>query len=222
MKKGIVVLAVTAVFLCGTLSLNAQQSNTRMGVGLILLDRSLFNIVGMLSNVSSDNLFGSADMSMLMPPSRIHFPIKMGNMMIEPEFGFYRTSASESDDLGESTESSTSLRIGGGLFMVSPLQKVDFYYGGRVGIVRYSEKQEYDPKTGKSVSSSGSQTNLYLGPCMGAEYYINEHFSFGGEAQFLYTKFGNFKMEDEDADGTETSRSLMDTRYLFIFRWYMN
>jgi hypothetical protein len=224
MKKSLVVLVLVAL-LCGTASLSAQESKSKLGIGLILFDRSILNLVGSLSGASLDNLGGADELSMMLPPSRLHIPINMGNLKLEPEFGLFRQSASSEDDFGKSTQSSMAFRVGSGVFVVSHLNKMDFYYGGRIGIVRVSQSDKYEPAKGKSTESKGSQTNLYLGPCAGGEYYINEQFSFGGEAQFLYTKYGKFKMEDSQstsASEPETSKSLMDTRYLFIFRWYIN
>lgn len=217
MRKTAVVVVLVAILLCGTTALQAQGSN--MGIGLVIFDRGIFNIVGQLAS-GLDNM----DISGFMPPSNIYVPIAMGNLRLEPEFGFFRSSNSEKDEFGKESSSTTAMRIGSGLFLVSPVSdKVAIYYGGRIGIVRYSENSEYDPKTGKTIESKGSSTNLFLGPCIGGEYFITERFSFGGEAQFFYTKLGEFKMDGADNDDApEVSSSFMDTRYQFTCRWYFN
>jgi hypothetical protein len=232
MRKGLIVL-VAAVVLCCTISLSAQSASegkTRLGLGLVVFDRSILNLVGSLMGASGlDDINSGAIMGAILPPSHINFPIIMGTMKLEPELGLFRQSNSVEDEDGKTTQSFTAPRLGTGVFLLKHLPKTDIYYGGRIGIVKVSEKEEYDPDTGTSHESSTSQTNLYFGPCLGGEYFISNHFSFGGEAQLLLTKYGNPKTEIDpeppgydNEDETETKSSLMDTRYLFICRWYLN
>jgi hypothetical protein len=232
MKKGLIVL-VAAALLCCTVSLSAQQAThmenkTRLGLGLVIFDRSVLNLVGALSGSSLTNFDTEGLMMETLPPSHINVPIIMGTLKLEPEFGFFRQSNTTEVTNLKTTESFTAFRIGSGVFLMKHLPKVDIYYGGRIGIVRVSQTTENDYTTGTDSKVTKSQTNLFFGPCLGGEYFISNHFTFGGEAQFLWTKFGEPKTEIDPAprvapsNETKTSSSLMDTRYLFIFRWYMN
>jgi opacity protein-like surface antigen len=230
MKKSLLVFVVMVAILCSAAMLQAQSkardNKTQIGIGLVIFDRSLFNMIGSLSNVSLSDAGAGLDVSSLMPPSRIHVPINMGSLKIEPEFGLYRTSSSNETASLKTTQTITALRIGGGVFLVGArTEKVEVYLGGRIGIVRVSDNNKFEPKpSGTSTETGGSQTNLFLGPSIGGEYYITGRVSFGGEAQLMYTKFGNYKAKNEkDSDNeNKKSSSLLDTRYFFIMRWYLN
>jgi hypothetical protein len=154
-------------------------------------------------------------------------PLTFGNLKIEPEIGWMRYSTTNKVTLTneETKSSSNAMKIGCGLFSVKNVKKVDVYFGGRVGIVMSSNSStEPDPlDSRKSVEGSESRTHWYVGPCFGGEYMISDNFSFGGEAQLIYTKIGQPKYKyagKEVKPDSETSTSMIDTRYMFIFRWY--
>lgn len=210
----------------GAMTGGAQEP--KMGMGLVFTQSiwgTLSELLGTIFPIGDEE-----EITSIIPPSVIYVPIidSRENLRLEPEFGLTRSSMTEEiEDVGESSEKTTSLRIGCGLFWYKPVNKVSFYYGGRIGIVRMSSSAEQDyknPFLGEDSETKTSQTNLYLGPAIGAEYWISEHFSVGGEAQLLYTKYGEPKVETDGEEQEERevklSRSLMQTQYMFILRWY--
>lgn len=214
MKKHWIWILVSFILL-GSVSIGAQESKT--GIGLVFKE----SLWGMLSE-----LLGTVENEgNTFPPSVIHVPIIRGGLKLEPELGYLRASSSvKVEDMGEVSTNTSSLRIGCGVFLYKPVNKVSFYYGGRIGIVKMSSSEEEDyesPLYGEDTESKTSQTNFYIGPAVGAEYWIGEHFSVGGEAQLLYTEYGEPKIEDgEEEDEVDIFQSLMMTKYMFVLRWY--
>jgi hypothetical protein len=195
----------------------------------LIFDRDLLSVViSQLGNLSLDNLGSGMDFSLLLPPSKIMIPFTMGNMKIEPEVGWMRYSSKtvDKDADTEVSGSSSAYKFGVGIFSVKTVKKTDFYFGGRIGLVMSSstskEPSLLDPEDETEISSS--RTHLFFGPCIGGEYYISENFSFGGEAQLIYTKLGQPTVEidgkEQKDNDIESSASMIDTRYMFIFRWY--
>jgi len=223
MKKLIVL--VSAVMLlsgCG-----AAQAQDKMGIGLVIFDRDIVSVlVSQLANLDLTT-GGGMDLSLLLPPSKFMVPMTFGNLKIEPEVGWMKYSTTEKDNETklEVKGSSNAFKIGCGLFSVKSLKKTDIYFGGRGGIVMASNSSTTpDPlDIRKSVESSESRTHWYVGPCFGGEYMISDNFSFGGEAQLIYTKVGQPKYKSAGKEVkplSEISTSMIDTRYMFVFRWY--
>jgi hypothetical protein len=224
MKKLIVLVSVVMLLTC----FGAAQAQDKMGIGLVIFDRDLLSVlINQLGNLSLDAAGGGMDLSLLLPPSKIMIPFTMGNLKIEPEIGWMRYSTTNKHIAAkiESSSKSSSYKFGVGLFSVKSVKKTDIYFGGRVGIIMASSSSKEpdfaDPQ--KTVETSYSSTHIFLGPCFGGEYYISDNFSFGGEAQLIYTKVGQQKEKiagKETKPDPETSTSMIDTRYMFIFRWY--
>ena len=224
MKKLIVLVSVVMLLTC----FGAVQAQDKMGLGLVLFDRDLLSVlINQLGNLNLDNPGSGMDLSLLLPPNKIMIPFTMGTMKIEPEIGWMRYSNKETDKEADTEYSSTSssYKFGVGIFSVKSVKKTDIYFGGRLGIIMGSSTEKApdfaDPQ--KQVESSESWSHIYLGPCFGGEYYISDNFSFGGEAQLIYTKLGQPKHKvagKEVKSDTETSTSMIDTRYMFILRWY--
>lgn len=224
MKKLIVLVSAVMLLTC----FGAVQAQDKMGIGLVLFDRDLLSVlINQLGNLSLDDMGGGMDLSLLLPPNKIMIPFTMGSMKIEPELGWMRYSAKETNKEADTEMSSTSssYKFGIGIFSVKSVKKTDIYFGGRVGIIMASSKEKgpdpLDPE--ETVEGTESRTHIYLGPCFGGEYYISDNFSFGGEAQLIYTKLGQPKYEydgKEVKSDTETSVSMIDTRYMFILRFY--
>jgi hypothetical protein len=209
-------------------SFGATQAQDKMGIGLVLFDRDLLSVlINQLGNLSLNGTGSGMDLSLLLPPNKIMIPFTMGNMKIEPELGWMRYSTTEKDNTAktEVSGSSSSYKFGVGVFSVKSVKKTDIYFGGRVGIIMSSSKEKGpDPADiAKEVEATESRTHIYFGPCFGGEYYISDNFSFGGEAQLIYTKLGQPKQKyagKEIKPTTETSTSMIDTRYMFILRFY--
>jgi hypothetical protein len=121
-----------------------------------------------------------------------YLPINISaKFRLEPEIWFYRYS--ETGNIFEETQ--TNLSLGLGVFFVVQKEKLDIYYGTRNGIIF-------------SKTRTWSQTDFYIGPATGAEYYLHERFSLGGEIQLRYVFLGD--------DGGAALR----INALFLIRWY--
>jgi len=140
----------------------------------------------------------------------IYVPIETGSLLIEPLI-MYSSSSTKTDyndysiDDSEYTESDFTLLIG----ILKPTErgKIRSYYGIRCG-KQWTEKDyddnDYDVKN----------ENLIIAPTVGAEYFISDNFSFGGEA--MYTMITR---EEEEEDYTTTiKQSVLIPR--FIVRLY--
>jgi hypothetical protein len=147
------------------------------------------------------------DVDQLLAPLSIYLPVVTPSFRLEPEIGLLR--GSSSDDNFEST--STAFSVGSGLFLNRPVEASTMLYGGvRLGAVFLSESFESE----FGDDDDESRTDFFVGPAAGGEHFFSEHFSLGGEAQVLYTSFGE---EDEEDD---VSSSVLRTRAIFFVRWY--
>lgn len=107
------------------------------------------------------------------PGNKIALSISTGNSFrFEPEFGF-RSGKGESGDLN--TKSST-VTLGLGSFIMFQHKKLNTYIGFRMelGIMKFTEDYMGSKVTEKS-------DRFLIGPAIGAEYFLGEKFSFGGE-----------------------------------------
>lgn len=172
--------------------LAVAQQGTRIGVGV---------------GVNGTGAVFDSDDVILGVPASIYLPITFSSFRIEPEVGLFRSSVS--NDEADFESSATLLQLGTGVFVLRPMGGTTFYYGGRVGITRFS----------MDVSSGGddeeeSSTNFFVGPALGGEYMFGENFSLGGEAQLMFTSVGS---EDENDD---VSISYLNTGGVFFVRWH--
>lgn len=154
--------------------------------------------------------------------SGFYFSISGPRFKVEPEFAFNRFSSSV-DAEGYSVEQTyTALRVGAGLFRVAMADKLALYYGGRLGVILESVSYELDEGGfGESVSDSEDRTNFYVGPALGAEYFIANNFSVGAEGQLIFNFTGEYTGGDEESgDDYEVDYKTIDSRALFFLRWY--
>lgn len=224
MKKWTVLVSVLMLLTC----FGAVQAQDKMGIGLVIFDRDLVSVV--ISQLAGSGVAGltngGGDFSLLMPPSKFMIPLTFGTMRIEPEFGWmrYSTKTKATQYVTEQKGSLNAMRIGCGFFSVQNVKKVNVYFGGRVGIILTSNSSTTPDPTNalKSIETTSSKTDFYVGPCFGGEYMISDNFSFGGEAQLIYSSIGESttKIAGKEQPKSGVSASLIDTRYLFIFRWY--
>lgn len=179
----------------------SAQSTRSVGIGISL------NSSGLTTSLLDD-------VDAVLSPVNIYLPITLPNVRIEPEVGIFR--------LSESNESTsyrqTGLQIGTGLFGTQMSDEMLFYFGGRVGLLLNSSSSEYDGEIADDFETS--QTNLYLAPALGAEYYFGDYFSLGGEAQLMYLRAGNQQIDGEDVE-EDTDGSLIRSRALIFVRWHL-
>jgi hypothetical protein len=109
------------------------------------------------------------------------------------------------------------LRLGVGLFAVRPVDSsFNSYFGPRVGILSTSSTSS---STGSSESKT-TETDFFVGFCLGGEYLLSPHFSMGGEAQLNYISFGNPDRTSGSATSSTRSQSLFTNNAVMFFRWY--
>jgi hypothetical protein len=188
--RRIMVVVVGLALVAGAPSADAQ---TRVGIG-----------VGLSSSaVGGGDLFDAVETSL--SPVSIFVPFTGRRFRVEPEFGIFRAS----QDNGADETTASAVQVGVGVMALNTTRNVISYFGGRVGITRFSSETEV-----AGTETDTELTNFFVGPVLGGEYVFGDGFSLGGEAQLLYTKVG----EDDDAP-SGTSQSLIRTRALFFVRW---
>lgn len=97
-------------------------------------------------------------------------------------------------------------------FRVSPLgERTRAYFGGRIGIARTSRTTDQEDD-----SNSDSRIDFYIGPSLGAEYALSDHFALGLEGGIYSITLGEF----DEPEGVDISRSILQTRGLVFFRAY--
>ncbi|RCK72652.1 MAG: hypothetical protein IGBAC_0463 [Ignavibacteriae bacterium] len=173
---------------------SGQESQTKIGVGVSL------NPTALLSTSTSSTLFLPVGLT------NIYIPIMVSaNFRIEPEAGIYSLSSETSSGSSTRKSSLSILRLAIGLFYVLPAESsFNSYFGPRVGILSTSSTSSF---TG-STEAKTSETDFFIGFCVGGEYLFSPHFSAGGEAQLNYISFGN------------PDRSVFTNNALMFFRWY--
>ena len=148
---------------------NDRVINVRNGVGFEF--QTIGPLVAALSNSNSSS--GS-----------LFLPMVSNNFMIEPNI-YYMYESDEydydsSDTISESYQ--TYLMFNVGLFFLNQRSdELRTYSGIRLGFGGGKSKSLYsgDETTGKA---------LLIGPAIGAEYFISNYFSFGGECTFRISK----------------------------------
>lgn len=91
------------------------------------------------------------------------------------------------------------------------------YAGARVGAVRLSATED----TPGDDDDESSRTDLLIAPTIGAEHFLGESFSVGGELGLQYRMFGEGETNgDENYEGGDLSRSLLQIAPQFFVRFY--
>jgi len=140
----------------------------------------------------------------------IYLPINAGSLLIEPLI-MYSSSSTEVDyddysqDDFEYTESDLTLLIG--ILKPTVRGKIRSYFGIRFG------KQWHEENHDDNDDDVEDET-LIIAPTIGAEYYISDNFSFGGEGMYTMVTYE----EDEENSTTTLKQSVLIPR--FIVRFY--
>jgi len=92
------------------------------------------------------------------------------NFRIEPELGYYTIKDSASN------QTVSALKYGLSLYGMFQKGNVNFSFGGRLSAASFK-----DESSGNGIISPSNITGSVIeyGPIIGAEYYVNRHFSFG-------------------------------------------
>jgi len=108
----------------------------------------------------------------------LYFPIKSGGFIIEPHISYYSNSIAVDYDGGSDYEENTiTWSMTAGVFKSFENGNLKSYAGVRIGKL-WSVYEETDEEDVESES-------LITAPTIGAEYFISENFSFGGECMYF-------------------------------------
>jgi len=127
----------------------------------------------------------------------IYVPINSGSLLIEPLI-MYSSSSYEVDyddysiDDSEYTESNLTLLIG--ILKPTVRGKIRSYFGIRFG--KQWTEEDHD-----NNNLDVENDYLIIAPTIGAEYYISDNFSFGGEGMYTMVTY-----EEDEASSTTTIR----------------
>jgi len=147
----------------------------------------------------------------------VYFPFGSASLLIEPLI-MYSSSSTEIDyddfssQDSETSESDFTLLIG--IFIPKVKGKIRSYYGIRFG--KQWHKCDGDDNNNNYYNNSCGEDsdNLIIAPTVGAEYFISDNFSFGGEG--MYTMI-TIEEEEEEYSITSKKNTLIPR---FIVRFY--
>ena len=208
--RPLTLLAVLAVLLPSTA---VGQHRIRAGLG-VSLD---------LNTTGNLELFSSAA-----PSGRsavLHVPVEVGSRLrVEPTLGYFRTTEETSDDIGSTSDAFSIWRVALGLLYQFPMDSsVRLFVGPRAGFRRL--RRDRETFFGGAERFIVTRTDWYVTAAGGAEYFLADRFSLGGEAQFTWTSFGNADFSVDPAPPTplpaqRTGGSEVETNGLITVRWY--
>lgn len=142
----------------------------------------------------------------------IYMPINLSrDFRLEPEIGIFSYGYSYIGYKRKANE----FRIGIGFHFSRNYASTKILFGVRLGIIYHSIKREYDNP--EYEDDDYSAMDFYIGPTVGAEYFITKHFSLGTEAQLNYISIGEY---DDDEDDENETRTIISTRALVLLRFY--
>jgi len=111
-------------------------------------------------------------------------PVTFSIVRLEPQVGYVRVERSD-DDRSRST---SVLTLGVGSFYLFRFDRTLLLTGARVGFARTVTTVE--PEAGAPSAGSGQRprktVDFFLGPALGGEHYVSDHFSVGAEVRLLY------------------------------------
>jgi hypothetical protein len=168
-------------FFAETKSEDSKNNEFRFGMGLAI-NAGVFRMHDWDDDI--DDFRGSAESVLLdfYYPCTFYFPIITKNMKIDPEFLLL--------GILDVDEYETMFKIGTGIYKKYSSDKMNFYFGGRIGGF-------------VAIFSYESYPAIYFGPAAGAEYFFHSSFGFGTDFTFL-----DFYMLDEEIHLFSTSIAL--------------
>ena len=146
----------------------------------------------------------------------IYVPIETGSLLIEPLIMYSSYTEKEnfndySMDDSEYAESDLTLLIG--IFKPTERGKIRSYYGIRFG-KQWHEEYCKDNNNSYYNSCGEDSDNFIIAPTVGAEYYLSNNFSFGGEGMYSMVTYE----EKEDFYTTTFNKRMLIPK--FIVRFY--
>ena len=201
MKWILTVVIGSTLFLAA--AANAQEPGRTLGLGIGLQPLSIVDDASVLASAA--------------PALYVPFVVT-DNIMVEPSIGFTRVNREQSGGGATASSSISVFRLGVGVLMMSPLgDDGRAYFGPRVGLIRTSQSEESE-----TFDFSQEQLDFSIAGVTGAEFFLAEQFSLGGELGLEYVRAGNPDLEpapDPDFEqGGSTLRILTELRVRWYFR----
>ena len=199
MKKWILTVVMgSAIFVS---SAAAQEPGRTFGLGMGLEPLSL---------IDEGSVVAAAAPSLYMP-----FMVTE-TVMLEPSLGLTRVSDEQTDGATTYSSSMSVWRLGLGVLLTRPFgPEGRGYFGPRIGLVRMSQSEESG-----TFDYSEDRLNLTLAGVTGAEFFLAEQFSLGGEVGLEYVHFGQPDVEPEPSVDIESDGSALRTVSELRLRWY--
>jgi hypothetical protein len=189
--------------------LYAGEKFTRIGMGVSLGPKTVLQTVSLGDEGELGIVLGSR------LQSGLNLSVNLPYLKIEPEFTWDRYSMQTSRGAGEK-DIVTVLQGGIGVFGRSSRQvSSGVYYGGRAEFGREARVREFD-----GLERKDTIIHFFVGPAIGAEYFLGRQFSLGVEGQFLFGYYfdypGGYGENSFTADF-----SVLESRGLLFFRLYL-
>ena len=142
----------------------------------------------------------------------IYLPINItNNFRTELSFRY----ASSENETSSYTSEDDNLEIGIGLYAIKKLyEKTQLFYG--CNFLYYDSGYE-SSYTSPPSSSSGDYTSYTIAPTLGIEYFVTDHISLGGKAEFYYA---DAEVEYSSNPSSNSDRTFMGTNTNLAFRYY--
>ena len=167
-----------------------HSSDIKMGIGFEF--QTIGPLVMALTN--ADASFGY-----------MYIPMTTKKFMIEPLIGYtYNLNYVDSPFVDANEEYESSLIIAIGLFLrTHKTEKLKSYAGARIGRITENERDvaSWDLSQVTEYKTEG----FFVAPTIGAEYFISDYFSFGGDFSLRMASGKRYNEDDELVDKMKTT-----------------
>ena len=174
------------------------------------VDKLKLNMFGLGLHIEQFKLTDITMDIMTAPANKIIFTITpIDNFRVEPEIGFNYINDKESEHIVK------SIHIGIGSFGMYQRGKTNIYGGLRFEYANISNEYNdwyTDDKETEKINK------ISIGPAIGAEFFLGQHFSFGGEIGLKYMNF-NTKYSKYNNDKT-VKQDYITTDSGLLLRFY--
>ncbi len=147
-------------------------------------------------------------------------PVK--NFRIEPQFGFANSSTKAQNISGDLF--AKSRHYGGSMYYMAQKGQANFYFGPSLSISKFSIDQEvfqgYVNGVPTFTKEEFSDKDVAIGGILGAEYFLNKHFSLGSELGVFSHKLTMEVPATSGSGTTERESKSLYTTGTIILRAY--
>lgn len=146
---------------------------------------------------------------------RIYFPINITDSFRTELSLAVSTAELERNDAKQENDLAD---MGVGLFLTKTVyEKTKLYYGSRFTYMYGKIKYRY---TDSNDNASYDQNGYSIAPTIGLEYYITDHISLGGEAEYSYRKLDIDADTGTDVRDRDTKQTITGTTGRVVLRYF--